>query len=209
MKTIVLFFVRCLLLCSVVIFGVNSEAQSNVSVNKTPKIDQMIDSLRGNAAAMTTNEHKRQELLCLAENIYHESRNQSITGQLGVGLVTMNRVKSGRFPDTVCKVVRQGKHKVTVLADNNKVYIPILNQCQFSWYCDGKSDKIYDFDAFRDILKLSLFLMLYLEEGGDTLIDDLTKGALYYHTDAVSPHWVGNKRYILTIDKHIFYGRRH
>lgn len=50
------------------------------------------------------------ELKCLAINIYHEARGEPIEGQLAVGRVTLNRVKDGRWANTVCKVVHQ-KHQ--------------------------------------------------------------------------------------------------
>src|ERR1044072_5698410 len=47
------------------------------------------------------------ELECLAKVVLHEAGNQSRTGQLAVAQVVMNRVRSPRFPDTVCDVVMQ------------------------------------------------------------------------------------------------------
>jgi len=47
------------------------------------------------------------ELDCLAKVVLHEAGNQSRTGQLAVAQVVMNRVRSPRFPDTVCDVVMQ------------------------------------------------------------------------------------------------------
>ena len=47
----------------------------------------------------------KEELYCLATNIYFESRNQPQVGRVAVGQVTMNRVNSPKFPNTVCEVV--------------------------------------------------------------------------------------------------------
>jgi spore germination cell wall hydrolase CwlJ-like protein len=47
-------------------------------------------------------------LRCLALNIYHEARSEPRAGQIAVASVTLNRVKSKRFPGTVCDVVMQG-----------------------------------------------------------------------------------------------------
>lgn len=47
------------------------------------------------------------ELDCLAKVVLHEAGNQSRTGQLAVAQVVMNRVRSPRFPDSVCAVVMQ------------------------------------------------------------------------------------------------------
>ncbi len=48
-----------------------------------------------------------QELTCLAKIVVHEAGNQSHTGQLAVAQVVMNRVRSGRFANTICGVALQ------------------------------------------------------------------------------------------------------
>ena len=83
---------------------------------------------------------RSDEVNCLALNIYHEARNQPTVGKLAVAMVTMNRVKDERFPNTVCGVVTQGLYK------NNQ---PIINKCHFSWWCDGKSDKPKDLQSWQ------------------------------------------------------------
>lgn len=47
----------------------------------------------------------KAELTCLTENIYYEARNQPLSGQVAVGIVTLNRVKSNLFQSSICKVV--------------------------------------------------------------------------------------------------------
>ena len=47
------------------------------------------------------------DLNCLAANIYKEARGESLQGKIAVGLVTINRVEDKRWPNTVCKVVKQ------------------------------------------------------------------------------------------------------
>ena len=44
---------------------------------------------------------------CLAEVIYRESRGEPRLGKFAVGLVVMNRVNHPKYPKTVCKVVFQ------------------------------------------------------------------------------------------------------
>ena len=55
--------------------------------------------------------YDNKQLLCIAQNIYWEARNQPFRGMVAVGQVTMNRVKDKRFPDTPCEVVEQGPTK--------------------------------------------------------------------------------------------------
>ena len=53
-----------------------------------------------------------EAVMCLALNVYHEAKNQSLIGQIAVAQVVMNRVKDERYPDNVCDVVYQGQYYV-------------------------------------------------------------------------------------------------
>ena len=68
------------------------------------------------------------EVKCLALNIYHEARNQPFLGKLAVGFVTLNRVKSDKFPDTVCEVVKQGQVSKWWKEQYGKE-VPLKNKC--------------------------------------------------------------------------------
>lgn len=57
------------------------------------------------AAAASTNVDT--ELACLARVILYEAGAESRAGQLAVGQVVMNRVRSPRFPNTICGVINQ------------------------------------------------------------------------------------------------------
>src|SRR4029078_12445796 len=70
------------------------------------------------------------ELDCLAKTVYFEARGEKEKRQRAVAAVVLNRVKSSRFPDTICQVVHQGGTG--------------SRDCQFSWWCDGLSDKPKD-----------------------------------------------------------------
>jgi len=133
---------------------------------------------------------------CLALNIYHEARNQPVVGQVAVGQVTLNRVNDSRFPDNICEVVMQGPHKKS-WKDKTKM-IPVRNLCQFSWYCDGKSDTIRDIKTYRKIYRLAIILI-----AGWSI--DITDGATHYHADYVTPEWAKTKTRTAKIEDHIFY----
>ena len=134
----------------------------------------------------------QQQLSCLSLNIYHEARSESKLGQEAVGLVTMNRVYDGRYPDTVCDVVYQSH------VDSKGR--PKRNRCQFSWYCDGKSDKIHDIVAYNEIEELSASI---LESYG--IERDITDGAVMYHASYVKPYWASSYIKTSRVDSHIFY----
>lgn len=120
----------------------------------------------------------KNDYRCLARNIYFEARNQSTLGQIAVGLVTINRVKHTRWPNSICGVVWQKN--------------------QFSWTHDNKSDVPRNLDAWKRAQGLALMLL-------KNEVRDFTGGAVYYHADYVNPVW--NKQLVktTTIDNHIFY----
>ena len=134
---------------------------------------------------------KADEVECLALNIYHEARNQPTVGKLAVAQVTMNRVKDVRFPNTICGVVYQGYYA------NNA---PIKNKCQFSWWCDGKSDKPKELQSWN----YALMLARHMHEGIFDNID-VVKDATHYHAVYVKPYWTKEKKKVKVIADHIFY----
>ena len=124
-----------------------------------------------------------EDLQCLAKNVYFEGRNQPWVGQVAIAQVTLNRVKSLAFPNTICEVVRQKKRNI----------------CQFSWYCDGKSDQpkdIKDYDKATDVA-----IQVY-----SGTIPDVTEGALWYHATYIRrPFWAYSMKEMVKINEHIFY----
>jgi len=133
----------------------------------------------------------KKQVDCLANNIYFEARNQSLNGQIAVGLVTINRVNSGVFPSSICAVVKQKTSKV----------------CQFSWWCDAKiraKSVAKDFIGAEQQLYQSirhLAINIYLNHH---ILHDITYGATFYHATYISPRWLGVER-TTQIDQHIFY----
>ena len=131
-----------------------------------------------------------EAIVCLALNVYYEARSQSVVEQIAVAQVVINRVNDDRYPDTVCKVVKQGEknHDGSMKKD----------RYQFSWYCDGAPDKPYNKKSWE--LALSVAKSVY--EGKTT---DLTEGATHYHATSVNPFWAKTLKKVTRIGKHIFY----
>jgi spore germination cell wall hydrolase CwlJ-like protein len=136
------------------------------------------------------NHVRKQE--CLAQNIYHEARGESQFGMIAVAYVTMNRVYSEDYPDDVCDVVYQGK------ADSNGN--PVRHKCQFSWYCDGKSDKITEEEVFLDAKHVASYVIHHYDSSLDP-----TAGATMYHSVGVTPYWADSFEKTNEIENHIFY----
>lgn len=146
----------------------------------------------------------KEEVECLAQNIYHESRGQKIAGMMAVAHVTINRMEHKQFPDTVCAVVKQG-HTKPSWKDGSP--IPIKNKCQFSWYCDGKTDKILEPKAWHSA-KIAAHQVYHNRVTGYVLSDkwdDSVEGAMWYHNTQVEPYWVANMHKVKHIHNHIFY----
>ena len=151
-------------------------------------------------------EDESPELYCLAMNIYHEARADNLAGQYAVADVVLNRVNDTRYPNTICEVVREGPIKESWktkqhadLPDSERIYHPIRHRCQFSWYCDGKSDTIRDSDAWR-MAQIIAYKIVHTEK-----MRGITEGATHYHADYVSPKWATTIQLVGSISTHIFY----
>ncbi len=119
---------------------------------------------------------------CLTEAIYFESRGESLQGQFAVAEVILNRRDSGLYPRSVCGVVRQQGN----------------GGCQFSYVCDGSSNKMRD-RAARDMAGRIARVML------DGAPRQLTAGATHFHTRSVSPGWSKSFARTAAIGSHLFY----
>ena len=137
-----------------------------------------------------------EAILCLALNVYHEAKNQSLIGQIAVAQVVMNRVKDERYPDTVWEVVEQGP------TYSWKPDFPVRNRCQFSWYCDGKHDTPSMGRMWQESKNIATYAMENIE------MLDITDGATHYHADYIeNPRWAIARHRTLQIDTHIFYNK--
>ncbi len=125
--------------------------------------------------------HDQQQIKCMAENTYFEAAHEPYKGRIAVNNVVLNRVKDDRFPKTPCAVINQKARGV----------------CQFSWKCEG-AKRIRDMEAYRKAKEIAedVYLGNY---------KDVTKGALFYHADYVSPSWGGVFDRTTKIGAHIFY----
>ena len=109
----------------------------------------------------------KQQVECLAENIYFESGYEPTDGQIAVAMVTINRLESG-FAPTICQVVKQ----------------KVAHTCQFSWVCEYKNIKSINQDVYLRVRALAVYVY-----ANQKFIKDPSLGALYYHADYVKPGW--------------------
>ncbi len=140
-----------------------------------------------NAGWAKDNKKEVREIRCLAQNIYFEARGEPENGQFAVAAVTMNRVASDKYPNTVCKVVWQ-RH-------------------QFSWTHDGKSDRPRDKNAWRKAKQIARLVYERYFEFQDRTNGawDLTRGALHYFAPhLVFPDWAKSADSVTYIGRHAF-----
>ena len=118
-----------------------------------------------------------KDIECLAKNIYHESRGESLHGKIAVAQVTVNRVNSGLFHNTVCGVVYAHR--------------------QFSWTLD-KTKRVRDTKAWQSALEISRAVLTQT-------VALPNFNATHFHTKQVNPRWAKTKTRVAVIGNHIFY----
>jgi spore germination cell wall hydrolase CwlJ-like protein len=153
------------------------------------KLDELRSGVEAMPAGYVTATEKIRQLDCLTRNIYWEAASEPFEGKVAVAQVTMNRLASGRFGDTVCGVIYQ----------KNIFYERVI--CQFSCVCETthKTRPVYPpLWAESELVAKKVLLENFRLPG--------LKEALYYHADYVSPGW--QKPKIDKIGHHIFYGER-
>ena len=69
-----------------------------------------------NSSSQGVNGFSSSEVYLLARTIYAEGRGEPYTGQVAIGAVVMNRIRSPQFPNTISGVVYQ-KHAFTAVTD--------------------------------------------------------------------------------------------
>jgi len=122
-------------------------------------------------------------LSCIALNVYFEARSDNMSGQYAVAHVVLNRVQDNRWPNEVCEVVTQRNDD---------------NVCQFSWYCDGKSDKPDDEYAWAYAQMVAADVLR-----GE--VPDFTGGSTHYHAYYVKPYWADMMLYQGDFGSHYFF----
>jgi spore germination cell wall hydrolase CwlJ-like protein len=126
-----------------------------------------------------------KEMRCLAEAVYFEARSELERGQAGVAQVVLNRVKSDAYPNTVCGVVYQNRHRHLA--------------CQFTFACEGKAlrtDEAGPWSTAQRIARDVAEGRTYLPGVGN---------ATHYHANYVRPWWARHMDRREKVGRHIFY----
>jgi N-acetylmuramoyl-L-alanine amidase len=136
------------------------------------KADSLAALVARHAAANTTD----READCLARAVYFESKGEPLAGRLAVAQVVMNRAASGRFPGTLCGVVKQPS--------------------QFSFVRGGAFPAVREPSQWREAVAIAHIAINDLWQGPATR-------ALFFHAKHVSPNW--NRTRLIAVGNHIFY----
>jgi spore germination cell wall hydrolase CwlJ-like protein len=122
---------------------------------------------------------------CLAATIYYEAGAETVSGQMAVVQVVLNRVRHPAYPKTVCGVVFQGQERRT--------------GCQFSYTCDGsmarRRPSAEAWARYRGLSQAMLKGLVYPPVGLAT----------HYHTDWVLPAWSARLDKVRIEGTHLFF----
>ena len=163
------------------------EQNAAAAGNKAPPSpSELINKPEAQAVDPAGAEPLDDAITCLARTIYWEARGEAIVDMEAIANVVMNRLGHAGFPKTICNVVRQGREQ---------------GSCQFSWWCDGRSDQAKEDESYataKEVARRALNLQLA----------DRTRGALYFHHRNVIPGW--STEYVKTVEigEFVFYKPR-
>lgn len=139
------------------------------------------------------------EYHCLALNIYWEGRNRykEDSALIPIGLVALTRVDDYRWGSSICEVLFEAKKIDDTIVED---------ACQFSWYCDGKSD---DPDLSNPIELAAWEKAKVIARGilMGVLDDPIMKVATHYHAYYANPSWAEHERVVFLGQRgdHLFY----
>ena len=132
---------------------------------------------------------EQNQIDCLAEALYFESRGEGLHGMVAIAIVIQNRVASPHFPNTVCEVVHQGSR-------SNK---PTPGVCQFSYYCDGLAERITEQKSWTQAQRIAEAVI-----NSSVSIDPLGD-ATHYHAVGCVPSWAKSLTFLGRLERHKFY----
>ena len=134
---------------------------------------------------------KADDFNCLVEALYHEARSESLLGMLSVANVILTRKESSTFPNTICKVVHQGKYW-----KGN----PIKDKCHFSYWCDGRPERFTDIAGLIKSINVAEMSLKGIQVRQ-------TVGSTHYHASYITPRWASNPHFksLGQLGNHIFY----
>jgi spore germination cell wall hydrolase CwlJ-like protein len=136
----------------------------------------------------------KDQIRCLAANIFFEARGESVEAQQAVAQVTLNRVKSKHYPDNICKVVFQHKQFSWVHQQSAETIQKLLN-------ADLSDYNRLDTLAYQQAYKIASNAVLKPFRG-------IPSDVLWYTRYDVYPKWAQQKQVVGYYGSHVFYTKQ-
>ena len=192
---------------------------SSASDQVSDRVGSFIDTL---TTPLITFSFTSKDEDCLARNIYYEAGGEPEEGKVAVGIVTINRVKDGRFSNSICGVVNQRtvvlRHKELTKTEmvqkgwfgrpepvvKKELVVQSVPVCQFSWACQFvRVPKVTD-ERWEESKRIARAILN--EEYPQW--EYKYQNAMYFHATGIRPVWASQKAYVARIGGHKFYEDR-
>jgi len=183
------------------------------------RLDNLVDAIMSPIVDINISS---KDVDCLAKNIYYEAGSEPEEGKVAVAMVTINRVRDGRFGKTICSVVDQRtqtvrSREVTTVkmvetgffgrpeaVKQKSMVVENIAVCQFSWRCmfvHKPKDTDRRWEESRAVAERLL-------KGDYITWQSKYSQALYFHATSIRPVWAKGKSYVARIGGHHFYADR-
>jgi spore germination cell wall hydrolase CwlJ-like protein len=179
-----------LALVSLLLLAVYFDYSNNQTVNATQQVQE--------EPVVVAKQVDKQQLQCLADNIYYEAGAEPTEGKAAVARVVLNRINHG-FAPTPCKVVYQTNQVKQTNDEDETFWVKV---CQFSWVCEGKGNPNRNSARYQSSLQVAKDVLIY-----DKYKEVIPKTVLFFHNTSYTnkfPHEV-----VAQIGNHIFYKKKH
>ena len=189
---------------------------NTVKTQAQERLDNLVDVIMSPIVDINISS---KDVDCLAKNIYYEAGSESEEGKVAVAMVTINRVRDGRFGKSICSVVDQRTVRVKSVErteekmvqagffgrpEQQKIKTVVKENvatCQFSWKCMFvKKPKETD-QRWEESQRVAQELL----KGNYGMWQAKYTDALYFHATGIKPSWAKQKSHIAKIGGHHFY----
>ena len=192
---------------------------NTVTTQAQDRLDNLVDVIMSPIIDINVSS---KDVDCLAKNIYYEAGMEPEEGKVAVAMVTINRVRDGRFGKSVCSVVDQRTTRVKSIevTETKMVQVGLFGRpeavkqkamvvqnvdvCQFSWRCVLVRKPKESDDRWEESQRVAAQLL----KGDYTNWQVKYSNALYFHATGVRPTWAKQKQHVNRIGGHIFYADR-
>ena len=187
-----------------------------VTTQAKDRLDNLVDVIMSPIVDINISS---KDIDCLAHNIYYEAGSEPEEGKVAVAMVTINRVRDGRFGKSICSVVEQrtvtvreravkktevvstgwfGRPEERTVTEIKMDQVPV---CQFSWKCMFVRKPKQTDERWIESQRVAEQVL----KGDYARWQDKYSTALYFHNSAVRPLWSKTKPYVARIGGHFFY----